>query len=204
MFTSFSTALSALNATSTGSRRGGQQSGQPQHAGLQDQRGLLPRPGDGIAGRRPGRNPGRFRYRNAADHPPVHPGRDSIEHAACWTRRSQGTDSSSSGTPRATTLYTRAGNFQVDDTGNLQNQHRRSGAGMDHARSDHRRCWTPIGAIGDIVVPVGAAKQPIASSQFTLDLNLNSAAAADATSNSSGHHQGLRQPGHQPHADRAF
>ena len=42
--------------------------------------------------------------------------------------------------------------------------------------------WTPIGAIGDIVVPVGGAKQPIASSQFTLDLNLNSAAAADATS----------------------
>ena len=32
------------------------------------------------------------------------------------------------------------------------------------------------------MVPVGAAKQPIASTQFTLDLNLNSAAAADDTS----------------------
>src|SRR5207248_618760 len=37
-------------------------------------------------------------------------------------------------------------------------------------------------ATGDIVVPVGAAKQPIATNQFTLDLNLNSSAAADATS----------------------
>ena len=38
------------------------------------------------------------------------------------------------------------------------------------------------GAIGDIIVPVGAAKQPIATNAFTLDMNLNSSAAADATS----------------------
>jgi flagellar hook protein FlgE len=79
------------------------------------------------------------------------------------------------------TLYTRAGNFQVDDLGNLKTN-----------TGELVQGWTTIdtttgaldtnGAIGDIVVPVGAAKQPIASTQFTLDLNLNSSAAADSTS----------------------
>jgi flagellar hook protein FlgE len=79
------------------------------------------------------------------------------------------------------TLYTRAGNFQVDDAGNLKTN-----------TGELVQGWTSVdtttgvldtnGAIGDIVVPVGAAKQPIASTQFTLDLNLNSAAAADDTS----------------------
>jgi flagellar hook protein FlgE len=79
------------------------------------------------------------------------------------------------------TLYTRAGNFQVDDFGNLKTN-----------TGERVQGWTSLdpttgvldtnGAIGDIVVPVGAAKQPIASNQFTLDVNLNSSAAADATS----------------------
>jgi flagellar hook protein FlgE len=80
------------------------------------------------------------------------------------------------------TLYTRAGNFQVDDAGNLKT-----------VTGERVQGWTAMdpttgvldtnGATGDIVVPVGAAKQPIASTQFTMDLNLNSSAAADATSN---------------------
>jgi flagellar hook protein FlgE len=79
------------------------------------------------------------------------------------------------------TLYTRAGNFQVDDAGNLKTN-----------TGERVQGWTTLdpstgvldtnGAIGDIVVPVGAAKQPVASNQFTLDLNLNSSAAADDTS----------------------
>jgi flagellar hook protein FlgE len=79
------------------------------------------------------------------------------------------------------TLYTRAGNFQVDDAGVLKTN-----------TGERVQGWTNLdattgvldtnGAIGDIVVPVGAAKQPIASTQFTLDLNLNSSAAADDTS----------------------
>jgi flagellar hook protein FlgE len=79
------------------------------------------------------------------------------------------------------TLYTRAGNFQVDDAGNLLTN-----------TGERVQGWTSIdretgildttGAIGDIVVPVGAAKQPIATTGFTLDFNLNSSAAADATS----------------------
>jgi len=79
------------------------------------------------------------------------------------------------------TLYTRAGNFQVDDYGNLKTN-----------TGERVQGWTELdpttgildtnGAIGDIVVPVGAAKQPIATNQFTLDVNLNSTAAADSTS----------------------
>ena len=80
------------------------------------------------------------------------------------------------------TMYTRAGNFQVDDYGNLKTN-----------TGERVQGWTNLdattglldtnGAIGDIVVPVGAAKQPIATNQFTLDLNLNSSATADSSSN---------------------
>jgi flagellar hook protein FlgE len=38
------------------------------------------------------------------------------------------------------------------------------------------------GTISDVIVPVGSVKPPTASTQFTLDLNLNSSAAADSTS----------------------
>ena len=79
------------------------------------------------------------------------------------------------------TLYTRAGNFQVDDAGNLKTNTGRARAGLDDLDPTTGVLDTN-GAIGDIVVPVGAAKQPIASTQFTLDLNLNSSAAADDTS----------------------
>jgi flagellar hook protein FlgE len=78
-------------------------------------------------------------------------------------------------------LYTRAGNFQVDAAGNLLTD-----------TGERVQGWTAInpttgavitnGAIGDIVVPVGSLKTPAVTTQFTLDMNLNSAAAADATS----------------------
>jgi flagellar hook protein FlgE len=79
------------------------------------------------------------------------------------------------------TQYTRAGSFQVDDAGYLTTN-----------TGERVQGWTstdPVtgilntnGAIGDIVVPVGAAKQPVASTQFTMDVNLNSSALADSTS----------------------
>jgi flagellar hook protein FlgE len=78
-------------------------------------------------------------------------------------------------------LYTRAGNFQVDAAGNLLTN-----------TGERVQGWTAIdpttgtvstnGAIGDIVVPVGSLKTPSPTTQFTLDMNLNSAAAADSTS----------------------
>lgn len=70
-------------------------------------------------------------------------------------------------------LYTRGGNFQVDKAGNLLT-----------STGERLQGWTDItgavntnGPIGDIVVPVGTLKPPKATGEFTLDLNLNAAAA---------------------------
>lgn len=78
-------------------------------------------------------------------------------------------------------LYTRAGNFQTDTSGNLLTD---TGFKVQG--------WTTIdpttgqvdtnGQIGNIVVPVGSLKPPVATTSFTADLNLNSNAAADTTS----------------------
>jgi flagellar hook protein FlgE len=77
--------------------------------------------------------------------------------------------------------YTRAGNFQTDASGNLMT-----------ANGDFVQGWTAInplngqvdtnGPVSNIVVPVGSLQTPIASTTLTADLNLNSAANADPTS----------------------
>jgi flagellar hook protein FlgE len=71
-------------------------------------------------------------------------------------------------------VYTRGGHLQVDQNGNLTT-----------ATGEKVQGWTdPSGIIntnapiGDIVVPVGALKPPMATSQMSLDLNLNASAAA--------------------------
>jgi len=79
------------------------------------------------------------------------------------------------------TLYTRAGTFQTDASGNLTT-----------ATGDYVQGWTAInpttglvdtnGPIGNIVVPVGALKAPVATTSITASLNLNASSAADATS----------------------
>jgi len=79
------------------------------------------------------------------------------------------------------TLYTRAGNFQTDKDGNLLTD-----------TGNWVQGWTTIdpttgnvdtnGPIGKIVVPVGSLKAPTATTDFSVDLNLDSSAAADATS----------------------
>jgi flagellar hook protein FlgE len=77
-------------------------------------------------------------------------------------------------------LFTRAGNMTTDKSGFLKTA---TGAVLQG--------WTmnPLtgildtnGAIGNILLPVGALKAPIATSQMTVDMNLKSTAAADATS----------------------
>jgi flagellar hook protein FlgE len=71
-------------------------------------------------------------------------------------------------------LYTRGGNFQVDTQGNLVT-----------ATGERLQGWTTVGntlntnnPIGDITVPVGALKAPVVTTRFSVDLNLNAAAAA--------------------------
>ena len=78
------------------------------------------------------------------------------------------------------TLYTRAGNLQADKDGILKT-----------ATGTMVQGWTmnPLtgvldtnGAIGNIAFPVGSLKAPVTTTQFTADLNLNSISAADPTS----------------------
>ncbi len=77
--------------------------------------------------------------------------------------------------------YTRAGNFEADKNGDLLTD-----------TGDTVQGWTTIdpttgqvdtnGPIGNIVVPVGSLKAPTPTSSFTVDMNLNSASTAGATS----------------------
>ena len=78
-------------------------------------------------------------------------------------------------------LYTRAGSFQVDDTGTLRTNTGEAVQGWTTLNPTTGDVDTNL-ATTNIVVPVGGVKQPVATSSLTLDLNLNSAAAADATS----------------------
>jgi len=78
-------------------------------------------------------------------------------------------------------LYTRAGNFQVDDAGNLRSNTGEKVQGWTDIDPNTGRLDTN-GAIGDIVVPVGGVKQPIATKTFSLDFNLDSSAEVGANS----------------------
>jgi flagellar hook protein FlgE len=78
------------------------------------------------------------------------------------------------------TMYTRDGTFQVDNSGNLTT-----------ATGEDVQGWTALdasgnidtsGAIGNVKLSSGALKPPTATSALTVSLNLNSTSAADATS----------------------
>ncbi len=73
--------------------------------------------------------------------------------------------------------YTRAGNFQVDQNGNLTT-----------ATGEHVQGWTETDGIlntnapiGNITIPTGTVLAPIATTNFSFDLNLNAAAEAGTT-----------------------
>ena len=79
------------------------------------------------------------------------------------------------------TYYTRAGNFQTDSSGNLLTD-----------TGDFVQGWTTIdsgtgavntnGPVGNIVVPVGSLKPPTVTTTMSANLNLNSNAASGSTS----------------------
>jgi len=71
-------------------------------------------------------------------------------------------------------LYTRGGNLQVDKSGNLLTATGQKVQGW-MAQNGALDTNTPV---GDIVVPVGTLKEPVASTEFSFDLNLNAAATA--------------------------
>jgi flagellar hook protein FlgE len=180
MFTSFSTALSALNATSTAVDVVGNNLANLNTPGFKTNvvyfRDLVTQSlGAGLGETQVGFGTGRPLTIRQFTQGAIQSSTGLLDAAV------QGDGFFVAKNAQGNTLYTRAGNFQVDDSGNLKTN-----------TGERVQGWTTMdtttgaldtnGAIGDIVVPVGAAKQPIASGQFTLDLNLNSSAAADDTS----------------------
>lgn len=79
------------------------------------------------------------------------------------------------------TLYTRAGNFLTDKNGNLLTNTGMRVQGWS-AINPLTNALDTVGPIGNIVVPVGTLKAPTVTTYFTVDMNLDSTAAADATS----------------------
>jgi flagellar hook protein FlgE len=78
-------------------------------------------------------------------------------------------------------FYTRAGNFETDSSGNLitdTGQFVQGWTTIDPATGD----VDTNGPVGNIVVPVGTLKPPTTTTAFTDSLNLNSASAANASS----------------------
>ena len=74
-------------------------------------------------------------------------------------------------------LYTRAGNFQLDANGNLVT-----------ATGEKVQGWTAAagglnttGGVGNIVVPQNSLQTPVATTQFTMNLNLNAAGVVGDT-----------------------
>jgi flagellar hook protein FlgE len=82
--------------------------------------------------------------------------------------------------PSGETEYTRAGNFQTDSSGNLQT-----------ATGDLVQGWTAIdpatgaidtnGPVGNIVIPVGSLKAPVPTANMTVSMNLDSSSAVGGT-----------------------
>lgn len=77
-------------------------------------------------------------------------------------------------------FYTRDGTFQVDSSGNLLTS---TGAKVQGwSALDSTGTIDTTGAISGIHILSGALSAPVSTTNMTVDLNLNSAAAADATS----------------------
>jgi len=77
-------------------------------------------------------------------------------------------------------VFTRAGNFSVDKNGNMLTGTGEAVQGWMVNPATGK--VETNGGVSNIVVPVGSLNPPTPTSKFTVDLNLNSAAAADATS----------------------
>ena len=180
MFTSFSTALSALNATSTAVDVVGNNLANLNTPGFKTNvvyfRDLVTQSlGAGLGETQVGFGTGRPLTIRQFTQGAIQSSTGLLDAAV------QGDGFFVAKNAQGNTIYTRAGNFQVDDSGNLKTN-----------TGELVQGWTALdtttgildtnGAIGDIVLPVGAAKQPISSTQFTLDLNLNSSAIAGDTS----------------------
>jgi flagellar hook protein FlgE len=74
------------------------------------------------------------------------------------------------------TVYSRGGNLQVDKQGNLLTSTGQRVQGWTESNG----ALNANGPVGDIVVPVGSIKPPVATTSFSFDLNLNASAPTGA------------------------
>jgi flagellar hook protein FlgE len=83
-------------------------------------------------------------------------------------------------TPSGNTVYTRDGTFQVDKAGNLLTATGGQVMGWNSASSTG--AIDTSGAVTGIHITAGALNAPVATTSMSVDMNLNSGAAADSTS----------------------
>ncbi len=75
--------------------------------------------------------------------------------------------------------YTRGGNFQVDQSGNLMT----TTGEMVQGWTSQNGTVNTNGPTGDITVPTGTIKAPVATQNFSLDLNLNAQPSSTSSPN---------------------
>jgi len=81
-------------------------------------------------------------------------------------------------TPQSTTFYTRAGNFRMDANGYVVTLTRERAQGWTASANG---TLSTTGPVSDIQLPVGALQTPVATSNFSVDLNLDANAAVGYT-----------------------
>ncbi|MBV8731955.1 MAG: flagellar hook protein FlgE [Acidobacteriia bacterium] len=180
MFTSFSTALSALNATSTAIDVVGNNLANMNTPGFKtsnvDFRDLVTQSlGSGLGTTQVGFGTG-LPFTVAQFTQGALETTNGLSDAAI-----QGSGFFIVHDPSSGTEYTRAGNFQVDKNGNLMTDSGQYVQGWTQINSATSTVNT-TGPIGNIVIPEGTLQAPVATTTFSASMNLNSAANADSTS----------------------
>jgi flagellar hook protein FlgE len=179
MFTTFSTALSALNATSTAIDVVGNNLANMNTTGFKGSdlsfRDLISQAsGDGTAETQIGLGTAQPLTVQQFTQGAIQTNSGPLDAAI------QGEGFFITQSPQGNTYYTRDGTFQVDSAGNLLTSTGAQVQGWNSTTSTGT--IDTSGAISGIRIPSGALSPPVAASNMSVDLNLNSAATADATS----------------------
>jgi flagellar hook protein FlgE len=179
MFTTFSTALSALNATSTAIDVVGNNLANMNTTGFKGSdlsfRDLISQAsGDGTAETQIGLGTAQPLTVQQFTQGAIQTNSGPLDAAI------QGEGFFITQSPQGNTYYTRDGTFQVDSSGNLLTSTGAQVQGWNSTTSTGT--IDTSGAISGIRIPSGALSPPVAATNMSVDLNLNSAATADATS----------------------
>jgi flagellar hook protein FlgE len=179
MFTTFSTALSALNATSTAIDVVGNNLANMNTTGFKGSdlsfRDLISQAsGDGTSETQVGLGTAQPLTVQQFTQGAIQTNSGPLDAAI------QGEGFFITQSPQGNTYYTRDGTFQVDSAGNLLTSTGAQVQGWTATTSTG--VINTSGAISGIQIPSGALSPPVATTTMSVDLNLNSGATADATS----------------------